>query len=146
MKYEILLQILFFGLALFFKFLILTCFFKKISASLRNTSMSCNFCYTSFQSTWDEGVIRRPSVVVNFSHLQTAKRNLPKLDRKQLQYYRTLPPIRVSSWLNRDEGDQHSISWTCIQLKEQQCQKFFYTIDVSKMAFVFVTSFWSSGE
>ena len=34
-KYEILLQILFFGLALFFKFLILTCLFKKISASLR---------------------------------------------------------------------------------------------------------------
>ena len=48
-KYEILLQILLFGLALFFQFLILTCLFKKISASLRN--MSCNFCFTSFQST-----------------------------------------------------------------------------------------------
>ena len=40
-KYEILLQILFFGLTLFFKFLILTCLFKKISASL--CYMSCNF-------------------------------------------------------------------------------------------------------
>ena len=66
-KYEILLQILFFGMTLFLKFFILTCLFKKISASLRN--MSCNFCLTSFQSTWDEGVVRRPSVVVNFSHL-----------------------------------------------------------------------------
>ena len=84
----------FFGLALFFKFLILTCLFKKISASLCN--ISCNFCFTSFQSTWDEGVVRRPSVVVNFSHLRTAERNLPKLDRKQLQYHRTWPPIRVS--------------------------------------------------
>ena len=93
-KYEILLQILFFGLALFFKFLILTCLFKKISASLRN--MSCNFCFTSFQSIWDEGVVRHPSVVVNFSHLRTAERNFPKLDRKQLQYHRTWPPIRMS--------------------------------------------------
>ena len=92
-KYEILLQILFFGLALFFKFLILTCLFKKISASLRY--MSCNFCFTSFQSTWDEGVVRRPSVVVNYSHLRTTERNLPKLDRKQLQYHRTWPPIRM---------------------------------------------------
>ena len=33
--------------------------------------MSCNFCFTSFQSTWDEGVVRRPSVVVSFSHLRT---------------------------------------------------------------------------
>ena len=78
----------------FFKFLILTCLFKKISASLRN--MSCNFCFTSFQSTWDEDVVRRPSVVVNFSHLRNAERNLPKLDRKQLQYHRTWPPIQVS--------------------------------------------------
>ena len=93
-KYEILLRILFFGLALFFKFLILTCLFKKISASLRN--MSCNFCFTTFQSTWDEDVVRRPSVVVNFSHLRTAERNLPKFDRKQLQYHRTWPPIRMS--------------------------------------------------
>ena len=93
-KYEILLHILFFGLALFFKFLILTCLFKKISASMRN--MSCNFCFTSFQSTWDEGVVCRPSVVVNFSHLRTAEQNLPKLDRKQLQYHRTWPPIRMS--------------------------------------------------
>ena len=106
-KYEILLQILFFGLALFFKFLILTCLFKKqnrestkgysrflkISASLR--FMSCNFCFTSFQSTWDEGVVRRPSVVVNYSHLRTTERNLPKLDRKQLQYHRTWLPIRM---------------------------------------------------
>ena len=81
-------------LAIIFKFLILTCLFKNISASLRN--MSCNFCFTSFQSTWDEGVVRRPSVVVNFSHLRIAERNLPKLDRVQLQYHRTWPPIRMS--------------------------------------------------
>ena len=34
-KYEILLHILLFGLALFFKYLILTCLFKKISTSLK---------------------------------------------------------------------------------------------------------------
>ena len=65
--------------------------FKKISAYLCN--MTCNFCFTSFQSTWDEGVVHRPSVVVNFSHLRTAERNLPKLDMKQLQYHRTLCPM-----------------------------------------------------
>ena len=65
-NYEILLQILFFGLALFFKFLILTCFLKRFQHLCVIYHATFVLPLFSPPALWDEGVVHRPSVVVTF--------------------------------------------------------------------------------